>query len=159
MTKSKKSTTHVIAQNKKARFDYFIVQTLEAGLCLQGWEVKSLRAKKVQLKESYIIIRGRELFLFGAHITPLKSASSHVEQDATRLRKLLLNRKEINHLIAQVKQRGMTAVPLSIYWSSKARIKLLIGISKGKKRYEKRDSIKQRDWHRQQQYMRKNYTR
>ncbi len=157
-TKNKQSKKHIIAQNRKARFDYFIEQTLEAGISLKGWEVKSLRAGRAQLKESYIIIRQGELFLFGAHITPLKTASSHIDTDPLRNRKLLLHKKEICMLIEKISQKGATAVPLSLYWA-KARVKLSLGVAKGKKAYEKREIIKSRAWTRDKNRLLKEYNR
>lgn len=147
MTKKKKQNNHIIVQNKKARHDYFIEQTLEAGLCLQGWEVKSIKERKVQLKESYILLKSGELFLFGAHISPLKTASSHIEKDPLRHRKLLLHRKEIRQISDKIQQKGATAVALSLYWVC-GKIKLSLGIAKGKKQYDKRQVDKERDWRR-----------
>ena len=145
MAKNKKDNLNTIALNKKARYDYFIEQTLEAGLSLQGWEVKSLRDNKVQIKESYVIYKNNELFLFGAHISPLNSASSHVDCDPIRTRKLLLNRLEINRLREKITQKGATVVPLKLYWA-RGRVKLEIGLAKGKKGHDKRQDIKDRDW-------------
>ena len=145
MAKNKKDNLNTIALNKKARHDYFIEQTLEAGLSLQGWEVKSLRDNKVQIKESYVIYKSNELFLFGAHISPLNSASSHVDCDPIRTRKLLLNRLEINRLREKITQKGATVVPLKLYWA-RGRVKLEIGLAKGKKGHDKRQDIKDRDW-------------
>ncbi len=145
MAKNKKDNLNTIALNKKARYDYFIEQTLEAGLSLQGWEVKSLRDNKVQIKESYVIYKSNELFLFGAHISPLNSASSHVDCDPIRTRKLLLNRLEINRLREKITQKGATVVPLKLYWA-RGRVKLEIGLAKGKKGHDKRQDIKDRDW-------------
>ena len=136
--------------NKKARHDYFIEQTLEAGLSLEGWEVKSLRENKVQIKESYVILKNSEMFLFGAHISALKSTSTHVTADATRTRKLLLNRLEINRLKEKVEQKGATIVPLKMYWK-RGRVKLEIGVAKGKKAHDKRQDVKSRDWQRDKQ--------
>ncbi len=136
--------------NKKARHDYFIEQTLEAGLSLEGWEVKSLRDNKVQIKESYVIVKNNEMFLFGAHISALQSASTHVDPDPTRTRKLLLNRIEINRLREKIEQKGATVVPLKLYWK-KGRVKLEIGVAKGKKAHDKRQDIKSRDWQRDKQ--------
>lgn len=146
-SKKQKNKPNIIALNKKARHDYFIEQTLEAGLSLEGWEVKSLREKKVQLKESYILVKRGELFLFGAHITPLKSASSHIDTDPIRNRKLLLHRKEIHQIIAKIQQKGATAVALSLYWSG-GKVKLSLGIAKGKKQHDKRAVAKEKDWQR-----------
>ena len=145
MAKNKKDNLNTIALNKKARYDYFIEQTLEAGLSLQGWEVKSLRDNRVQIKESYVIYKSNELFLFGAHISPLNSASSHVDCYPIRTRKLLLNRLEINRLREKITQKGATVVPLKLYWA-RGRVKLEIGLAKGKKGHDKRQDIKDRDW-------------
>ena len=145
MAKNKKDNSNTIALNKKARHDYFIEQSLEAGLSLLGWEVKSLRDGKVQITESYVIYKNNELFLFGAHISPLNSASSHVECDPIRTRKLLLNRLEINRLREKITQKGATVVPLKLYWV-RGRVKLEIGLAKGKKGHDKRQDIKERDW-------------
>ena len=145
--KKKRNNSNTIAQNKKARHDYFIEQTLEAGLSLQGWEVKSLRDKKVQLKESYILLKNNELFLFGAHITPLKTVSTHIDADPLRNRKLLLHRKEICQIKEKITQKGATAVALSLYWSHGC-IKLSLGVAKGKKQHDKRQVEKERDWNR-----------
>ena len=148
--KVKKTNSNTIVVNKKARHDYFIEQTYEAGLSLQGWEVKSLRDNKVQIKESYVIIKNNEVFLFGSHISPLKHASTHITADPTRLRKLLLNRLEINRIRDKVEQKGATIVPLKLYWS-KGRVKLEIGVAKGKKAHDKRHDIKTKDWQRDKQ--------
>ena len=145
MAKNKKDNSNTIALNKKARHDYFIEQSLEAGLSLLGWEVKSLRENKVQIKESYVIYKNHELFLFGAHISPLRSASSHVECDPIRTRKLLLNKLEINRLREKITQKGATVVPLKLYWV-RGKVKLEIGVAKGKKAHDKRQDIKERDW-------------
>ena len=155
MAKNKKQAANTIASNKKARFDFFIEEEFEAGLALQGWEVKSMRAGRVQLKEGYVIIKNGELFLFGAHIAPLSSASTHVTADPTRSRKLLMKRYEINRLIGQVERAGYTIAPLALYWS-RGRAKLKIGLAKGKKQHDKRASIKERDWKREQQRILKN---
>lgn len=148
--KNKKTSSNTITVNKKARHDYFIEQTFEVGLSLQGWEVKSLRANKVQIKESYVILKNNELFLFGAHISPLNSASTHVNADPTRTRKLLLHRLEINRIKDKINQKGATVVPLKLYWS-KNKIKLEIGVAKGKKAHDKRQDIKEKDWKRDKQ--------
>ncbi|MCH9745655.1 MAG: SsrA-binding protein SmpB [Proteobacteria bacterium] len=152
MAKSKKpkASSNTIVLNKKARHDYFIEQTLEAGLSLEGWEVKSLRENKVQIKESYVILKNSEMFLFGAHISALQSTSTHVTADATRTRKLLLNRLEINRLKEKVEQKGATIVPLKMYWK-RGRVKLEIGVAKGKKAHDKRQDVKSRDWQRDKQ--------
>ena len=143
-----KPPSSTIALNKKARFDYHIEEDFEAGMALEGWEVKSLRAGRAQLKESYVIVRHGELFLFGAHISPLPSASTHVNPDPTRTRKLLLHRKEISRLIGAVERSGYTLVPLSLYWK-KGKVKLKIALAKGKKQHDKRAAIKQREWDRE----------
>src|SRR5690554_3871097 len=134
-----------IAQNRKARFDYFIEEHFEAGLELQGWEVKSLRAGKAQLTEAYVVLRDGQAWLLGAHITPLLSASTHVETDPTRTRRLLLHRSEIDHLTGLVERRGYTLVPLELYWN-KGRAKLSVGLARGKKQHDKRATEKERDW-------------
>ena len=152
MAKSKKPkvSSNTIVLNKKARHDYFIEQTLEAGVSLEGWEVKSLRENKVQIKESYVILKNNEMFLFGAHISELQSASTHVNTDPIRSRKLLLNRAEINRLKEKIEQKGATVVPLKMYWK-KGRVKLEIGVAKGKKDYDKRQDAKAKDWKRDKQ--------
>jgi len=150
MAKKNKTPSNTIASNKKARFDYFIEDEFEAGIALQGWEVKSMRAGRVQLKESYVIIKNGELYLFGAHISPLISASTHVIADPVRARKLLMKRFEINRMIGQVERAGYTIAPLSLYWM-RGRAKLKVGLAKGKKQHDKRASIKDRDWKREQQ--------
>lgn len=139
-----------IALNKRARFDYFIEERFEAGLALLGWEVKSLRASKAQITESYVLIRNAEAWLLGAHITPLNTASTHVHTDPTRTRKLLLKRAELDQLIGAVERKGYTLVPLALYWK-RGRAKLEIGLAKGKKLHDKRATEKARDWQRQKQ--------
>ncbi|SHE20375.1 tmRNA-binding protein SmpB [Bathymodiolus brooksi thiotrophic gill symbiont] len=148
--KNKKINSNTIVVNKKARHDYFIEQSLEAGLSLEGWEVKSLRDNKVQIKESYVILKNNELFLFGSHISPLKYASTHVNADPTRIRKLLLHRLEINRIKDKINQKGATVVPLKLYWL-RGKVKLEIGVAKGKKEYDKRQDIKEKDWKRDKQ--------
>jgi SsrA-binding protein len=156
--KSKKNQSNIIVVNKKARHDYFITQTFEAGLSLQGWEVKSLRDSKVQIKESYVILKNDELFLIGAHISPLKTASDHVKADPLRTRKLLLNRLEINRIKGRITQKNETAVALKLYWKNQ-KVKIEIGIAKGKKLYDKRQDIKTRDWQINKQRALKNNNR
>ena len=146
--KSKKPAGNVIAVNRKARHDYFIEDTFEAGLVLEGWEVKSLRAGNAQLSESYVYIRGGEAWLFGAHMSPLKTASTHVKPDPTRSRKLLLHRQELDRLIGAVERKGYALVPLDLHWH-KGRAKLNVGMAKGKKQHDKRAASKDRDWERQ----------
>ena len=135
----------VIAENRRARYDYFIEERLEAGLALEGWEVKAMRAGRAQLAESHAFIRNSEAFLTGAHISPLKTASTHKVADPVRTRKLLLNRKELDHLIGAVERRGYTLVPLELYWKH-GRAKLQLGLAKGKKQHDKRATEKDRDW-------------
>jgi SsrA-binding protein len=147
MTRKQERAPSTIAQNKKARFDYFIEERLEAGLALQGWEVKSLRAGKAQLVDSYVIIRDGEPWLLGSHVTPLATASTHVQPDPTRTRKLLMNRREIDRLAGLVERKGYTLVALELYWN-KGRAKLAIGLAKGKKQHDKRATEKDRDWQR-----------
>jgi len=146
-TDKKSAKPATIAQNRKARFDYAIEQEFEAGVALQGWEVKSLRDGRAQLKESYVVILGGELFLIGAHFAPLRSASTHINADPTRRRKLLLHRREIGKLIGARERDGYTIVPLSLYWK-RGRVKAKIALAKGKKRFDKRHAIKQREWDR-----------
>jgi SsrA-binding protein len=148
--KTKPSENTIIAVNRQARHDYFIEATFEAGLVLEGWEVKSLRAGRVSLKESYVLLKDGEAWLFGAHISPLPSASTHVNPDPTRTRKLLLHKQELNRLIGQVERRGYTLIPLQLYWKNH-RVKLEIGLAKGKKLYDKRAAEKERDWQREKQ--------
>lgn len=137
-----------IAVNKKARFNYFIEDTFEAGLALEGWEVKSLRDGRAQLSESYVHIRDGEAWLFGAHISPLKTVSTHIRADATRTRKLLLRRVELDRLIGAVERKGYTLVPLNLHWA-RGRAKLDLGLAKGKKQHDKRAGQKDKDWQRQ----------
>jgi SsrA-binding protein len=147
MTRKQERAPSTIAQNKKARFDYFIEERFEAGLALQGWEVKSLRAGKAQLVDSYVIIRDGEAWLLGSHVTPLITASTHVQPDPTRTRKLLMNRREIDRLSGLVERKGYTLVALELYWN-KGRAKLAVGLAKGKKQHDKRATEKDRDWQR-----------
>lgn len=137
-----------IALNRRARFDYFIEDTYEAGLSLMGWEVKSLRDGRANIAEAYVIIKNGEALLLGSHITPLFQASSHVIADPTRTRKLLLQRRQLSELIGKVERAGYTIVPLDLHWT-RGRAKLSIGLAKGKKQHDKRDNIKERDWQRQ----------
>lgn len=147
---SKKKTAHDnnIITNRKAFHDYFLEDHYEAGIALEGWEVKALRAGRVQIKESYILIKDGELFLFGAYITPLASASTHIIADPARTRKLLLHRYEINRLIGAVEREGYTLAPINLYWKN-GRVKINLAVAKGKKSYDKRASKKERDWQRQ----------
>jgi SsrA-binding protein len=147
VTKKPDKSSNSIAQNKKARFDYFIEDRFEAGIVLQGWEVKSLRAGKAQLTDSHVSIRDGEAWLLGSHITPLNTASTHVNADPKRIRKLLMNRREIDRLTGLVERKGYTLVVLELYWS-KNHVKVAVGLAKGKKQHDKRDVEKDRDWQR-----------
>jgi SsrA-binding protein len=142
-----KTEPRVIAENRRARFDYFIEERYEAGLSLQGWEVKALRAGKANITEAYVYLRDGEVYLLGAHITPLNTTSTHVHADPVRTRKLLLNAHEIAHLIGSVERKGYTIVPLELYWQ-RGKAKLRIGLAKGKKQHDKRATEKDRDWSR-----------
>jgi SsrA-binding protein len=135
----------VIAENRRARFDYFIEERYEAGLVLEGWEVKALRAGKAQITEAYVFLRNGEVFLTGAHLSPLKTTSTHVIAEPTRTRKLLLNKREIEHLVGAVERKGYTIVPLELYWQ-RGKAKLRIGLAKGKQAHDKRATEKDRDW-------------
>ncbi len=146
MAKSE-NNPNTISVNRRATFDYFIEQQYEAGLVLEGWEVKSLREGRAHLKESYVIVQNAEVFLVGAHISPLIQASTHIQPNPTRARKLLLHKKEINKLIGATEREGYTLIPLSLYWT-KGKAKLRIALAKGKKLHDKRQSIKQREWER-----------
>jgi SsrA-binding protein len=152
MSKGKKATSggSTIVLNKKASHDYFIEQRIEAGIALEGWEVKSLRAGRVQIKEGYVKILHAEAYLIGAHISPLPAASTHVNPDPTRTRKLLLQRSELNKLIGQTERAGYTLVPTALYWK-RGRAKLEIGLAKGKKLHDKRASEKDKDWQREKE--------
>ncbi len=147
MTKKKayKPGSATIAQNKRARHEYFIEDEIEAGLALQGWEVKSMRAGKANIGDSYVLLRDGEAYLFGATITPLNVASTHVVCDPTRTRKLLLNQRELDNLYGRVNRDGYTVVALSLYWKN-AWAKVKIGVAKGKKMHDKRTDIKEREW-------------
>ncbi|MDZ7735703.1 MAG: SsrA-binding protein SmpB [Gammaproteobacteria bacterium] len=144
----KKDHSKTIALNKKARHDYFIEERLEAGIALEGWEVKSLRAGKAQISESYILLKDGEAWLFGALITPLPTASTHIQPDPQRTRKLLLHRREIAKLIGAADRKGYTIVPTAMYWKN-GRAKVEIGLAKGKKEHDKRAVDKERDWNRE----------
>lgn len=158
---SKKKSTEgsaTIAENRKARHEYFIEESYEAGIALQGWEVKSLRAGRAQLKEAYVFVKKGEAFLYGAHISALPTASTHVIPEPTRTRKLLLNRNEIEQLGSAVDRRGYTLIPLEMYWKS-GRAKLRVGLAKGKKDHDKRATSKDRDWQREKSRLMKHSTR
>ena len=137
-----------IIDNRKAFHDYFIEDKYEAGLVLQGWEVKAIRAGRANIKESYVVIRGAEIFIVGMHITALESASTHVSPDPTRTRKLLLHAEEIAKLIGKVERAGYALVPLDLHYT-KGRIKISVGLAKGKKQFDKRETEKERDWERE----------
>lgn len=138
-----------IADNKKAFHDYFIEDRYEAGIMLEGWEVKAIRAGRAQIREAYVIIKGEELFLIGAHITPLISASTHTAHDPVRTRKLLLHAAEIRKLIGKVERAGYALVPIDLHFK-RGLVKLEVGLAKGKKQHDKRDAEKERDWKREQ---------
>jgi SsrA-binding protein len=139
-----------IVENKKAFHDYFIEQRFEAGMVLEGWEVKAVRAGRAQLKEAYVIVQGDALHLIGAHISPLPTASTHVNPDPTRTRKLLLHAEEVKRLIGSVERAGYTLIPINLHYT-RGRIKLEIGLAKGKKQHDKRADEKDKDWKREQQ--------
>jgi len=146
-----------IVDNKKAFHDYFVEERFEAGMVLHGWEVKSIRAGRVQLKEAYVIVNKGEIFLFGAHISALSSASTHIHPEAVRTRKLLLHAEEIKKLIGKVERAGYTLVPLNLHYV-RGRVKCEIGLARGKKQHDKRETEKQRDWMREKQtIMKQNY--
>ena len=151
MSKKKpKNSENTIALNKKARHDYSIEEKFEAGLVLEGWEVKSLREGHVQLRDSHVFIKNGEAWITGAHITPLSTVSTHFVPDPNRTRKLLLHKKEISNLIGSVERKGYTLVPLAMYWRH-GRAKIEIGLAKGKATHDKRATEKDRDWQRQKQ--------
>lgn len=156
MAKQKKSNKgaggNVVAVNRRARHDYFIEDRIEAGLTLEGWEVRSLRNGRAQIAEAYVVLRRGEAWLLGAHIPPLSSASTHIVTDPTRTRKLLLHRHEIDRLIGATERRGYTVVPLQLYWQ-RGRAKLEIGLAKGKRKHDKRADEKEKDWERERQRM------
>jgi SsrA-binding protein len=143
----KKDPERLIAENRRARYDYFIEERFEAGLVLQGWEVKSMRAGKAQVAEGYVYLKDGEAFLFGALITPLNTASTHEQADPKRTRKLLLSRAELSRLVGSVERKGYTLVPLDLHWKN-GRAKLELGLAKGKKQHDKRATEKDRDWQR-----------
>jgi SsrA-binding protein len=137
-----------IVDNRKAFHEYFIEEKFEAGLALEGWEVKAIRAGRVQLKEAYVIVKSAEVYIIGMHLSPLATASTHVKPDPVRTRKLLLHAEEIRRLIGKVERAGYALVPLDLHYT-KGRIKLAIGLARGKKQYDKRETEKQRDWERE----------
>ena len=141
-----------IAQNKKAFHDYFVEERYEAGMVLQGWEVKAIRAGRAQINEAYVIVKDGALWLIGAHVSPLQTASTHVTPDPVRTRKLLMHATEIKRLIGQVAQRGYALIPLDLHYT-KGRIKLQIGLARGKLKHDKRASEKEREWQREKQQL------
>jgi len=149
---SQKQNAATIALNRKAKHEFSIEERYEAGMALQGWEVKSIRAGRIQLDQGYVILKNNEAWLIGAQITPLQSASTHIDPDPQRTRKLLLNHSELNKLIGLTERRGFTLVPLAMYWK-KNRVKLEIGLAKGKKLHDKRADEKKRDWDRTKQQL------
>ena len=149
-SKKNKSGGSTIALNKKAKHDYFIDDRYEAGLSLEGWEVKSIRAGRIQINESYILLQNGEAFLFGANISPLPTASTHIKPDPTRNRKCLLHRTELNRLIGAVERKGYTLIPTALYWKH-GLVKLEIGVARGKKAHDKRAAEKEKDWNREKQ--------
>ncbi len=148
--KQDKRPSPTIALNKKAKHDFFIEDKFEAGIALEGWEVKSLRAGRVQMRDSYVLIKNGEAFLIGTLITPLPTASTHIQPDARRTRKLLLNRRELDRLIGAVERQGYTVVPVALYWKNNL-VKVEIGLAKGKQQHDKRATLKERDWAREKQ--------
>ena len=147
-----------IVDNRKASHEYFIEERYEAGMVLEGWEVKAIRAGRAQISDAYVIIRGAELFLLGAHITPLLAASTHIRPDPTRTRKLLLHAEETAKLIGKVERAGYTLVPLDLHFKG-GRIKLGMGLAKGKKQHDKREAEREREWQREKQRLMKSGTR
>ncbi len=143
-----KQPSSTIALNKRARFEYHLEERIEAGIALEGWEVKALRAGRIQFGESYILLKNGEAFLFGCLLTPLPSASTHVKADPMRNRRLLLHRRELDRLIGMVERKGHTLVPTAMYWK-KGKVKVEIALAKGKKEHDKRRTQKDRDWERQ----------
>jgi SsrA-binding protein len=146
-----------IVENRKAFHDYFIEERFEAGLSLEGWEVKAVRAGRANLKEGYVVVKNGELLLIGAHVSPLTTASTHVRADPTRTRKLLMHREEISRLVGKVERAGYTLTPLNLHYKN-GRIKLEIGLAKGKKQHDKRATIREREWDREQQRLMRNRT-
>jgi SsrA-binding protein len=158
MSKPKPNDNPLIAENRQARHEYFIEEHYEAGISLQGWEVKSMRAGRVQLKEAYVFVKNVEAYLYGAHISALPTASTHVIPDPIRTRKLLLNKAELNKLASAVDRKGYTLVPLELYWKA-GRVKLKVGLAKGKKDHDKRETSKDRDWQREKSRLMKHSKR
>ncbi len=155
--KKAKTPSNTICLNKKAKFDYALEERFEAGLVLEGWEVKSLRSGKAQLRDAYVIIKNAEAFLLGALISPLPTVSTHFIPDAQRTRKLLLHRHELNKLIGAVERKGKALIPMSMYWK-KGRAKLEVALAEGKKLHDKRETEKQRDWNREKERIMKHHS-
>lgn len=147
---SNQNAARTIAVNRKARHDFFVEDTFEAGLVLDGWEVKALRAGRAQIAEGYVTLRDGDAWLVGAHFSPLTTASTHVLADPARSRKLLLHRHELDRLVGAVERKGQTLVPLDLHWT-KGRAKLTVGLARGKKKHDKRAASKDRDWQRQKE--------
>lgn len=156
--KAGKGAGGTVALNKRARHEYHLEQRFEAGLALQGWELKSIRAGRANIGESYAVVRGGELFLFGAQITPLIQASTHVVADERRTRKLLLHRHEIDQLVGKVEREGYTLVPTALYWKGN-RIKAELALARGKQTHDKRDAERERDWNREKQRVLRRHNR
>ena len=148
MNGKKKTGSSTIAVNKRARFEYHVEERIEAGLALEGWEVKALREGRVQFADSYVLLKDNEAFLFGCQINPLPTVSTHIMPDPVRTRKLLLHRNEIDRLIGAVDRKGYTVIPTAMYWS-RGRAKVELGMAKGKRQHDKRKTQKDRDWERQ----------
>jgi SsrA-binding protein len=142
------STPNIIADNRKAKFNYTIEQTVEAGVVLTGWEIKSIRAGRAQLSESYVVIKDNDAWLLNTHIMPLQTATTHIVANPTRTRKLLLHKTELNKLIGATQRLGYTIIPLNLHWS-KNKVKATIALAKGKKLHDKRETEKRREWNRQ----------
>lgn len=154
-SKKAKGESNTIALNKKSQHDYFLKERMESGLVLEGWEVKSLRSGRVQLRDAYVLLKDSEAWLLGALITPLPTASTHINPDPQRTRKLLLHTHELNKLIGAVERKGLTVVPTAMYWK-KGRAKLEIAIAEGKKQHDKRATERDRDWNREKERVMKN---
>lgn len=148
MNKSKTTGRKTIAVNKRARFEYHIEERLEAGIALEGWEVKAMREGRVQFADSYVLLKDNEAFLFGCRVNPLPTTSTHITPDPVRTRKLLLHRREVDGLFVAVDRRGYTVIPTAMYWS-RGKVKVEIGLAKGKRQHDKRKDVKDRDWERQ----------
>jgi SsrA-binding protein len=154
MCANKTTSNDLIAINRRARYEYHIEKNFEAGLVLQGWEVKSLRAKRVQLNEAYVLLKNQEAWLIGCHITPLPTVSTHIVPDPTRTRKLLLTQRELTQLFGSIERRGYTAIPLRLYWKQR-HAKIEIALAQGKKNYDKRAQLKERALQREQEHLKK----